>query len=69
MDNVELLDGNRTVTDPREVSEKFNDYFSSVAQKLAAEIPQVNADPLDYVRRQQNTFLFFNTDVGGFREV
>ena len=57
--------------DSTEIANAFNDYFSAVAQSLAAQIPDVGIDPLKlYIRKP--TFLcllwsfnFFRSTQGG----
>ena len=41
------------------ISERFNDYFTSIAQNLASKIPSSNVNPLDFIVHQPNTFVFF----------
>ena len=40
----------------------FNNYFSSVAPSLAAQIPDVGIDPLGYLSRDPHSFVYFEVD-------
>lgn len=61
--NCEISGENGTISDPVQVATKFNEHYSSLPTKLAREIPAVNSDPLDFVDRCPNSFVFFPTDV------
>ena len=45
-----------------EIANAFNDYFSSVAPSLAAQIPDVEIDPLSYLSRNPHSFVYFEAD-------
>lgn len=47
--------------DPVRVSNAFNNYFTNIGASLASEIHHVNVDPLDFVDRKNNSFMFFPT--------
>ena len=47
--NFKLNINNETISDPKFVSEAFNEHFNSIASKLAEEIPRVDVDPLSYL--------------------
>lgn len=51
------------VTNQMVISNKFNEYFSSVVTNLANNIPPVNVDPLMYVNRQLNSFYCSDTNA------
>ena len=53
---------NRVLTDPNEMADTFNDYSTSVADQLDSTIPQVTADPLQFINRTPSTFVYFETD-------
>jgi hypothetical protein len=55
--------GDGVVTDKQELSNLFNVHFSSVAATLASKIPNNNVDPLQYVSRVNNTFVFFESNA------
>lgn len=57
---VEL--GNETSNDPKRVSNAFNDYFISIADRLAENIPPSNVDPLRFLTPQCNSFVCLPTD-------
>ena len=44
-----LIDGNKT-QDKQLISDRFNEYFTSIGPKLAEHIPQVAENPIDYMR-------------------
>ena len=50
------------VDEPVAVSGVFNEYFSNVATELKSSIPTVAGDPLQFVQRIQNSFVFFETN-------
>ena len=45
-----------------EIANAFNDYFSSAAPSLAAQIPDVGIDPLSYLSRNPHSFVYFEVD-------
>ena len=49
------------IGDPKIVAGEFNSYFSSVAAALDSNIPRNNVNPVSYLDRLQNSFVFFNT--------
>ena len=49
------------ISDSSQISECFNEFFASVAPKLASSIPQTSTDPLSFVHRNPNTFIFFDS--------
>ena len=59
---IELLHEGSKVNDPYEVSNIFNDYFTSVAHKLSSKIPHTNTDPLSFVEFHQRSFGYLNCD-------
>ena len=68
-DNFSIeIDGEMN-SNPEQIAEEFNKHFSSVAPKLAEKIPSVNVDPTSYLTRQQNTFVFFNTDCSEINKI
>ena len=46
-----------------EIASTFNNHFSSVAQALNANIPNLPDDPTANVERIRNSFVFLNTDA------
>ena len=50
------------LSDSTEIAYAFNNYFSSVAPNLAAEIPDVGIDPLSYLSRNPHSFVYFKVD-------
>ena len=67
--NIKLKVNNDITSDPSKVSEAFNDYFSSVANTLASNIPPSSSNPIEKTSRLQNTFVFFPTDFVEVRNV
>ena len=57
---------NRVLTNPNEIADTFNEFFTSSADQLVSTIPQVTADPLQFTKTILNAFLYFETD---FEEV
>ena len=47
--------------DTQQIANEFNNYFSSIGQKLNEEIPIIDSYPLQYVKR--NAKSFFLSDV------
>ena len=62
--SIELLHEGSKISDPTEISNHFNNYFSSVAQNLAANIPQSDIDPLSFLDSNQRSFGYLNCDCG-----
>ena len=50
---------NETISDPKLVSVAFNEHFTSIASKLAEEIPRVDVGPLSYAAGSENSFVWF----------
>ena len=46
----------------------LNDYFSSVAPSLTAQIPDVMIDPLSYLSRNPHSFAYFEVDSAEVRK-
>ena len=59
---IELIHDGSKITDSNEISDHFNNYFSSVAQVLASDIPQSNVDPLSFLKFNKRSFRFFECD-------
>ena len=59
---IKLSINNSEITDDKLISNTFNEYFSSVASKLASKIPHANTDPISYVNPLTNSFVFLETD-------
>ena len=52
-----LIDGNKT-QDKQLISDRFNEYFTSIGPKLAEHIPQVAENPIDYMRGSYTNSIF-----------
>ena len=48
------------VTDYQVIANKFNEYFSTVAEKLMEKIPYTNQNPLKYLENQPKSSLFLS---------
>ena len=51
----------REIVDTQQIANEFNNYFSSIGQNFNEEIPIIDACPLQYVKRNANSF--FLSDV------
>lgn len=63
LNDVKLASWNDIISDPVSVSNIFNDHFSTIAGKLADDIPVVDDNPLSYVDRLPNSFVYFDSDA------
>ena len=59
---IKLSINKSEITEDKLISNTFNEYFSSIASKLASKIPHVNNDPISYVNPLPNSFVFLETD-------
>ena len=49
---LSVISGNKEgITDKREISERFNDHFVSLGEKLASDIPSSSSSSLDYLSK------------------
>ena len=48
------------VTDYQLIAKKFNEYFSTIAEKLMGKIPHKNQNPLKYLKNQPKSSLFLS---------
>ena len=60
--DFQIEENGTKLSDSTESTNAFNDYFSSVAPNLAAEIPDVGIDPLSYLSRNPHSFVYFEVD-------
>jgi hypothetical protein len=44
-----------TLTDPTQIAEEFNNFFSNIGSKIASSIPPSSTDPLSYLPDTSNT--------------
>ena len=58
-DSSVIINGNE-VTDYQVIANKFNEYFSTVAEKLIEKIPHTNQNPLKYLKNQPKSSLFLS---------
>ena len=55
-----IVVGNNIITDSKAIALAFNNYFSDTGRKLAAEIPQSDIDPVNFLGPSQaNSFMLF----------
>ncbi len=52
-----------TLTDPADISEAFNSYFTSIGDKLANEIPSSTVNPISYISPTNSVFSFEEIDT------
>ena len=45
------------ITSPGDIAEVFNDYFNTIAQNLASNIPSTNLNPLSFIPFNPNSFF------------
>ena len=57
--DFQIEENGTKLSDSTEIANAFNDYFKAVAPSLAAEIPDVGIDPLSYLSRNPNSFVYF----------
>jgi len=55
---IEVTSDGNTITEPNEIAECFNTYFSNVAQKLSDQIPYTNSSPLSFMGDRINSSFF-----------
>ena len=60
---IKIEADNTEITNPTEIANKFNDYFSHVTDELMNNIPPTTISPLANMNRLCNTFTFFSTDT------
>ncbi len=48
-DITRIRDGNVTLTEPTDIAEKCNEFFSTAGKNIANSIPPSNTDPLSYI--------------------
>lgn len=51
---------NKEFSDPKHISDAFNNYFANVGNKLENEIPRVNKRPEEYLRLPQSNSFFIS---------
>ena len=56
----ELSCDSSVLTDPVNIANKFNEYFTQVGPHLAAKIPQVPGSHLDYVKTSEKRVCLLN---------
>ena len=61
--NISIKIGDRIVSDPKTVANEFNEYFSNIADKVRAKIPETKASYKDFLtKRCRNSFFFRPTE-------
>ena len=62
---VKLVENGNEISDPKEIANKFNDYFDNIAKSIASEIPIACKDPMAYLGNPVcNSFYLFPTWSG-----
>ena len=60
-----LLIGEETISDPKVIADTFNNYFSTIAQKLQSKIFHPSQDYKKYLKsRNENSFFYINESIG-----
>lgn len=58
--NIELKDSNGIIiSEPMEVANFFNEYFSTIGMTTVSKIPQCDIDFKAYLPNSKNSFVFF----------
>ena len=60
--DFQIEENGTKLSDSTEIANAFNDYFSSVAPSLAAQIPDVGISPLSFLPRNLQSFVYFEVD-------
>ena len=55
-----VIANDNEVTDYQLIANKFNEYFSTVAEKLMEKIPHINQNPLKYLENKPKSSLFLS---------
>jgi hypothetical protein len=50
----EISNGRETITDPTQIAEEFNSFFSKIGSQIASSIPPSTTDPLSYIPDNPN---------------
>ena len=57
---AKIVNGNREITDKKEIAHTLCEYFSNVGKQFADTIPNVDKSPLDYMAESSSErFCFF----------
>jgi endonuclease/exonuclease/phosphatase family metal-dependent hydrolase len=59
---TKVSDGGTVIEDVDAIADLFNEHYVSIADRLAQVIPAVNQDPVKFVKRNDQTFVYFPTD-------
>ena len=65
----EIKIGEQTITNPTEIAEQFNFYFSNIGKDLATEIPPADVEPECYLKPSTQTFSLRIPTVGEVRNL
>ena len=60
---IKLKIDNSVISNPIVVANEFNNYFVTIASKLKREIPSTRINPLRYVERHNNSFVYMPVDT------
>ena len=60
--DFQIEENGTKLSDSTEIANAFNDYFSTDAPSLAAQIPDAGIDPLSYLSRTPHSFVYFEVE-------
>jgi len=55
-----IEENNSTITDPKEISNSFNNYFSSIGQKIQSKIPKTKSNFMQYLNNANPNSIFIS---------
>ena len=59
---ITIAENGKEITDQKEISSKFNNYFANIGKDIASQIPVTSKSPVDYLNRPLcNSFYLFPT--------
>ena len=62
---TELIDNGREITETDNIANTFNEYFSKLANDLAAQIPEVQTSPFSYLSNHSFYSFFISSVTAG----
>ena len=63
--SIKLVENENEISHPKEIANKFNDYFANIGKSIASEIPIACKDPIAYLGNPVcNSFYLFPTWSG-----
>ena len=59
---ITIVENEKEITDPREIADRFNQYFANIGKNIASQIPVTSKCPMDYLNRPScDSFYLFPT--------